>query len=118
MEEGISAKTGQLWSRAALDEAIRNDAHASACAPDMVSFIQRDLLRREQDGFIILLSAQDSMKLFRENLNTSHIAAVLQDQRHPHLILNLLAQPNKDTTSVNNTKNRYTAPDKMQFGRA
>ena len=43
VEEGIPATTGPPWSRMALDEAIHNGPHASACAPDMVSFIQGEL---------------------------------------------------------------------------
>ena len=39
VKEGIPATTGPPWSRTALDEAIRNKTHASACTLDMVSFI-------------------------------------------------------------------------------
>ena len=58
MEEGIYSNKGLLWSRAALDKEITNELHASACAPDMVRFIQRELLRRVLDGFSILLSVE------------------------------------------------------------
>ena len=58
------------------------------------------------------------MQLFREKLNLPYIAAVTQDQRHPHLILNLLPLPNKKTTSVNNNTNKYITTYKMQFGRS
>ena len=39
VEEGIPVSTGPPWPRAALDEAIRNGPHASACALDMVCLI-------------------------------------------------------------------------------
>ena len=61
LEEGIPFTTGLLWSRRALDEAIHNGPHASACAPDMVSFIWGELWRRIQDGFSIPLSAEDTL---------------------------------------------------------
>ena len=59
-----------------------------------------------------------AVQLFREKLNLPHITDIPQDQRRPPPILNLLAQPNKETTSVNNTTNRDITPDKMQFGRS
>ena len=101
-----------------MDEAIRNRPHASACAPDMVSFVRGELRRRVQDGFIILLSAEDAVQLFGEKLKLSRIAAVLQAQRRPRLIMNFLAPPDKDTPSVTNTTDREIDPESMQFGRA
>ena len=95
VEEGIPATTGPPWLRMALDEATQNRPHASACAPDMVSFIQGELRRRVQDGFSIFLSAKDDVRLFEEKLKLSHIKAVPQAQRRPRLILNLSAPPNK-----------------------
>ena len=118
MEEGIPVNTGPPWSRKALDEAIHNGPHASACAPDMVSFIRGELRRRIQDGFSILLSAEDAVRLFGEQLKLSRIAAVPQAQRRPRLILNLSAPPDKETPSVNDTTDREIAPESMQFGRA
>ena len=106
VKEDIPATTGLPWLRTTLDEAIWNGPHASACAPDMVSFIQGELRQRVQDGFSILLSAEDAARLFREKLNLSHIAAIPQDQLRPRLILNLSAPPNKETPSVNNTTDR------------
>ena len=106
VKEDIPATTGRPWLRTTLDEAIWNGPHASACAPDMVSFIQGELRQRVQDGFSILLSAEDAARLFREKLNLSHIAAIPQDQLRPRLILNLSAPPNKETPSVNNTTDR------------
>ena len=89
-----------------LDEDIRNRPHASSCAPDMVSFIQRDLWRRVQDGFSILLSAEYSVLLFGEKLKLSCIAVVPQAQRRPRIILELLAPPDKETPSVNENTDR------------
>ena len=80
MEEGIPAITGKPWSRRDLDRAIQNEPHVSACAPDMVSFIRGELWRWIQDGFSILLSAEDSVRLFGEKLKLSRIAEVPQDQ--------------------------------------
>ena len=84
----------------------------------MVSFIRGELLRQVQDGFIILLSAEDAVLLFGENLKLSRIAAVPQAQRRPNLTLDFLAQPNKDNPSFNGTTDREIAPESMQFERA
>ena len=83
----------------------------------MVSFIRGELRRRIQDGFSILLSAEDAVRLFGEQINLSHIAAVQQAQRQLRLILNLSAPPDKETPSVNNTTDREIAPESVQFGR-
>ena len=64
VEEVIPATTGPPCLRTALDEAIQNGPHVSACAPDMVSFIREELRRQAQDGFSILLSAEDAVRLF------------------------------------------------------
>ena len=61
VEEGIPDNTGPTCLRMALDKAIRNGLHASEYAPDMVSFIWGELLRRVNDGFSILLSAKDAV---------------------------------------------------------
>ena len=74
--------------------------------------------KRIQDGFSILLSAEDAVQLFGKQLKLSHIAAVPQAQRRAHLILNLSAAPDKETPSVNDTTDREIAPESMQFGRA
>ena len=118
VEKGIPASTGPLWLRSALYEAIKNGSHASACAPEMVRFIRGELQRQVQDGFSILLYAEDYVQVFGENLNLSRIAAVPQAQRRPFLILNLLAQPNTESTSVNITVDRDITPESMQFGKA
>ena len=118
VEEGIPVNTGPPWLRKALDEAIYNGPHASACAPDMVSFIRGELRRRIQDGFSILLSAEDAVRLFGEQLKLSRRAAVPQAQRQPRLILNWSAPPEKETPSVNDTTDREIAPESMQFRRA
>ena len=118
VEEDIPATIVLPWLRKALDETIRNGPHASACAPDMISFIRENLLRRIQDIFRILLSAKDALQFFREKLNLSCIVAFPQAQLRPRLILNLSAAPNKETPSVNATTDREIAPESMQFGRA
>ena len=76
VEEGIPATTGPPWSKTALDEAILNGPHASVCAPDMVNFIRGELRWQVQDGFSILLSAEDAVRLFGEKLKLSRFAAV------------------------------------------
>ena len=95
-----------------------NGPHTSACAPDTVCFIRGELQRRVQDGFSILLSAEDAIRLFGEKLKLSRIAAVPQAQLRPHLILNLSAPPGNGTPSVNNTTDREIAPESMHCGRA
>ena len=116
VEEVIPAHMGPPWSPEALETAISKGSHASSCTPEINSFIQGELWRRIKDGFSILLPAADAMQLFGERLKLSHIAAVLQAHRHLHLILNLLAQPESDTLSVNETTNREAAPKSLQFG--
>ena len=64
------------------------------------------------------LPAADAMRLFGEKLKLSRIAAVPQAHRRPRLILNLLAQPDSNTLSVNETTDREAAPESLQFGRA
>ena len=71
-----------------------------------------------KDGFSILLLAEDAIQLFGERLKLSHIAAVPQAHCCPRLILNLLAQPESDTPSVNDITNREAALQSLQFGRA
>ena len=85
----------------------------------MTCFIRGELRRRIKDGFSILLPpAADAMRLFGEKLKLSCIAAVPQAHRRPHLILNLSAQPDSNTLSVNETTNRDAAPESLQFGQA
>ena len=111
VEEGIPAHTGPPWSPVALETALSKGPHASACTPEMISFILGELWRRIKDGFSILLPAADVMRLFGERLKLSCITAVPQAHRHPRLILNLLAQPVSDTLSVNETTDKEAAPD-------
>ena len=115
VEEGIPATTGTPWSRTALDEDIQNGLHESACAPDMVIFIQGDLRRRVQYGFSILLYAKDTVQLFGEKINLSRIASVPQAQCCPRLILNLSALSDKKNPIVNDTTNREIAPESTKF---
>ena len=92
--------------------------HASACTPDMTSFIRGELRRRIKDGFSILLPAADAIQLFGERLKLSCIAALPQAHRRLCLILNLSEQPDSDTFSVNETTEREATLESLQFGRA
>ena len=76
------------------------------------------LRRRIKDGLSILLPAADAMRLFGDKLKLSRIAAVPQAHRRPRLILNLSAQPDLNTLSVNETTDREAAPESLQFGQA
>ena len=118
LEEGIPAHTGPPWYLQALETAISKGSHASVCTLEMTSFIREELLQRIKDGFSILLPAEDAMRLFGEKLKLSCIAAVPQAHRCPRLILNLSAQPDSNTLSVNETTDREAAPELLQFGRA
>ena len=69
-----------------------------------------------EDGFSILLPAADAIGLLGERLKLSHIGEVKQAHRRLRLILNLSAQPDSDTPSVNETTNREAAPESLQFG--
>ena len=109
VEEGIPSYTGPLWSPQALETAISKDSHASSCAPEITPFIRGEMRRRIKDGFSILLLAADVIQMFGERLKISCIAAVPQAHRRLHLILNLLAQMDSDTPSVNETTDREAA---------
>ena len=74
--------------------------------PEMVGFIQGEMQWRVQDGFSILLPAEDVLRVFVEKIKLSSIAAVPQAHRRPRLILDLSAQPDKVTPSVNGTIDR------------
>ena len=65
-----------------------------------------------------LLPVADAMRLFGERRKLSHITAVPQAHRRLRLILNLSAQPDLDTLSVNETTDREAALESLQFGRA
>ena len=117
VEEGIPAHTGPPWSPEALGTALFKGPHASACTPEMNVFIRGELRRRIKDGFSILLPAADAMRLFGEKLKLSRIAAVPQSHRCPRLILDLSAQPDSNTLSVNETTDREAAPESLQFCR-
>ena len=69
--------------------------------------------RRIKYGFGILILSADSIRLFGERLKLSYIAAVPKAHRRLRLILNLLAQPDSDTPSVNDTTNREAAPEPL-----
>ena len=83
----------------------------------MVRFIWGELQWQVQDGFSILLYVEEAVQFFGEKIKLPHIAAVPQDQRCLRLILNLLAQTNKGTPSVNNTTDWEIALESTKFGR-
>ena len=58
------------------------------------------------------------MRLFGDWLQLSRIAAVPQAHRRPRLILYLLAHPESDTLSFNETTNKDAALKSLQFGRS
>ena len=84
----------------------------------MTAFIHRELHQRVRNGFSILLPATDAVILFGDNLKLPQIAVVSQEHRQLRLILNLSAQPDEVTSSVNETTSRESAPESMQFGSA
>ena len=96
-----------------MDKAIKNRPHGSECALDMVHFIWGDMQRQVQDGFSILLSTEYDVRLFREKLKFSCIAAIPQAHCRPCLILNLSDQPNKETPSFNSTTDRDIVSESM-----
>ena len=55
------------------------------------------------------------MRVFGDKLKLSHITAVPQAHLRPRLIINLSDQPDKETPSVNSTKERNIALKSMQF---
>ena len=69
----------------------------------MIGFVQGDMQGRVKDSFILLLLAEDAVQISGEILNISRIVAVPQAQCQLRFILNLLAQPDIDMPSVNNT---------------
>ena len=71
--------------------------------------------QRVKDGFIILLPVADLVRIFGEILKIFCSAAVSHSQRRLHIILNISAQPDTGTPSVNYTIDREIAPYSMQF---
>ena len=104
--EGILVDIRLPWPRQALEHAIANGYHASACTPEMIWFIHREMQHRAHYGFRILLPVVDAVHIFGEKLKISHITAVSQVQLRPRFILNLRAKPDKGTPSVNDTTNK------------
>ena len=84
----------------------------------MEELIGREMQRRVQDGFILLISEADAVCIFVEELKLSLVAEVPQAHRRPHLILNLSKKIDKVAPSVNNTTSKEVAPESMQFRRA
>ena len=58
------------------------------------------------------------MRLFGEKPNISCIVEVSQEHCRPRLILNLSAQHNEVTPSINDTMEREITPESIQFVRA
>ena len=79
----------------------------------MTAFIWGEIQHRIKDDFIILLTAAYTIRLFGDNLKLSRIAAVPQTHFLLHLVLNLLAQSDSGTPSVNETTNREAAPESL-----
>ena len=67
-----------------------------------------EMQRQVQYGFSILLSTEYDVRLFREKLKFSCIAAVPQAHCRPCLILNLSDQPNKETSSFETRTGPYS----------
>ena len=113
VEERIPAHTDPPWSPQALETAISKGPHTSASTPEMTTFVWGYIQRRIKDVFGILLPAEDAIQLFGERLKLSQIAAVPQSHRPPRIILNLLARPDSDTPSINETTNREAALESL-----
>ena len=88
------------------------------CTPEMNVFIWGEMQRRIKDGFNILLPVVDIIRLFGEKLKLFRVAKVIQAHHRLHLILNLSAHPDANKPSVNESTDRETTPDLLQFGRA
>ena len=84
----------------------------------MIVFIHGELHQHGKYGFSILLSAADTVRVLGENLKLSRIATVPKEYRRTRLIINMLAQPEERTPTVNETTVREIAPELMQFVRA
>ena len=82
----------------------------------MVGFIRGKMQRRFQGGFSILLTAEEVLRVLVEKLKISRIAVLPHSHRQQRLILNLSAQPDRVTSSVNDTTDKDIAPESMQFG--
>ena len=64
----------------ALENAIKNIPHVSACTLDMAGLIRGEIQHRLQDDFSIVLLAADVVRVFVERLKLSYITAVNQAQ--------------------------------------
>ena len=58
------------------------------------------------------------MRLFWNKLNMYRITVVPYEHQRLRLILNLSAQPDEGTPSVNNTMDREITPESIKFERA
>ena len=67
----------------------------------MVGSIKGEIQLRVKDGFSILVLVTYTERIFGDTVNIYRIALVTQAQQRPHLILNLLAKPDKRMPSVN-----------------
>ena len=77
----------------------------------------REMGRNVQDGFLILLTVTNVVRVSWDRLKLSCIMAIPQEHRRPRLKLNLLDQPNEGASSINDTTERDVAPDLMHFWR-
>ena len=115
IEEGILVHTGLPWSIQALENAINNKTHESAGTQEMVGFIQGEIQKRVQDGFIILLPVEDAVQIFGENLKLSCITTLPHTRHQPCLILNLLEKPDEGIPGINSTNDTEITLWSMQF---
>ena len=76
VKKGIPVHKGPAWLQRALERTIVKGPHASAYPPEMKAFIRGELHHCVLDGFSILLTAVDVVRLFGDNLKLSRIAAV------------------------------------------
>ena len=81
----------------------------------MKTLICGKIRQNVQDRFSILLPAADVVRLFGDKLKLSRITTVPQENLRPRLILNLSAQPDDRTPSVNDTTDREVAPEPIKF---
>ena len=89
VEEGVLFHMGLTWFRQALERAITNGTRTYTCYSEMTAFIYTEMQWRSQDGFSILLPAEDVVQMFEVLFMIYCITAVPHSHYPPRLILDL-----------------------------
>ena len=113
---GFPAKVGPQWPLASIMVGIEKGPHTPATSQQSTTFCRRELLERSQRGFSIILLVSDALHFFGRKIRISWLAYLKQQNRKPHLICNSFKAPDTITQSANDSTDKSTNPQAMQFG--